>query len=135
MCALLTEPPERGPSILMTDHVVAVVPERMRTWGAVVIAPRRHVRNASELTDDEARDTALVLRRVLVAIESALDPDGVNVWWATGVLADQPIEHLLVEAVPRWEGTPYQYAAWSAIPSARLSRRTELASLLRARLA
>src|SRR5688572_11550910 len=92
-----------GPVILRTDHVVALVPPRMRTWGAVAIVPRRHVPDSFHLTEDESRDAALVLRRVVRAVEAALDPDGLNVWWATGQLADQPLEHLLIEVAPRWE--------------------------------
>jgi diadenosine tetraphosphate (Ap4A) HIT family hydrolase len=130
-CAADPQEDRNGPVILQTDHVVALVPARMRTWGSVAIVPRRHVPTSFELTEAESRDAAVVLRRVLRAVESALDPDGLNVWWATGLLADQPLEHLLIEVAPRWERVPYRYTDWHDVPAADPAKRAELASLLR----
>lgn len=133
-CAADPHDDHAGAVILRTDHVVALVPPRMRTWGAVAIVPRRHVSTSFELTEPESRDAAIVLRRVLRAVESALDPDGLNVWWATGLLADQPLEHLLIEVAPRWEHVPYTYTDWHDLPAADPAKRSELASLLRERM-
>jgi histidine triad (HIT) family protein len=113
-------------------HAVCLVPEAVRAAGAVVVVPRRHALTAMDLDGPEMADVAALVHRVTRAIESSFDPDGLNIWWATGRLAGQPVEHLMVELCPRFAAIPYKYLEWDEIPRWPLADRRQMAERIKA---
>lgn len=75
------------------------------TSGHVLVLPRRHVGDLSELSDLEATDLWRAARAAVVAIEAAYEPDGVNLGANLGKAAGAGLpDHLHLHVLPRWHG-------------------------------
>ena len=73
--------------------------------GHVLICPYRQVADLPDLTDEEALEMQLLLRRVQAAIRAVMRPDGFNIGLNLGKVAGAGIvEHLHWHIVPRWNG-------------------------------
>lgn len=83
-----------------TKHFFAYVPEKNRVKGALVVVPKRFVSNYLQLTDEEAHELILFLRKLSLALEACYDPIAISMWWETGKVADQIYQHFLAELVP-----------------------------------
>jgi histidine triad (HIT) family protein len=122
---------EAGAAIWETEHHLAVVPERMRAPGALVIVPKREVGTFLDLTEAEAEDLIRCVRESARRIEQIHRPDGLNTWWETGSVADQRFRHMLTELVPRHAGNPYRYTDMNDVPIASSADRFVQAQRLR----
>jgi ATP adenylyltransferase len=73
--------------------------------GHVMVVPRRHV---ADLTDLDAAESAAVIaaaQRAMRALRAALDPDGFNLGVNSGGAAGAGItDHFHMHVVPRWSG-------------------------------
>jgi ATP adenylyltransferase len=73
--------------------------------GHVMIAPVRHVGALEDLNDDEMLETMQLTRRAILAIRTAMTPDGFNTGLNLGKVAGAGIaDHLHLHVVPRWSG-------------------------------
>jgi len=110
--------------------LVALVPEFVRVPGSIIILSRGNARCVMELADVEVQALARLVREMALRIEAAFDPQGLNVWWATGQLAGQLEPRVLVELVPRYKDVPYQYADSTALPRADPASRFQILEAL-----
>lgn len=106
--------------------LVALVPEFVRVPGSVIILSRGNARCVMELTHVEIDALARLIPAMALRIEAAFDPQGLNVWWATGQPAGQLEPRVLVELVPRYKDVPYQYADSTALPRADPASRFQI---------
>jgi ATP adenylyltransferase len=73
--------------------------------GHTLICPYRQVADLADLTDEEALEMQVLLRRVQAALRRIMRPDGFNVGLNLGRVAGAGIvEHLHWHIVPRWNG-------------------------------
>ena len=73
--------------------------------GHLLVLPVRHVGALEELSEDEYRDLFLALRRMVVALQGAYGPDGLNVGMNLGQAGGAGIpQHLHAHVLPRWLG-------------------------------
>jgi len=73
--------------------------------GHVMVAPYRHVANLQNLTDDEAKEHFIIIKKSIELLTEVLKPAGFNIGLNLGRVAGAGIEgHLLTHIVPRWEG-------------------------------
>ena len=73
--------------------------------GHLMIAPYRHVGEIEDLTSDEQIDLFYCLKLSILAIKSALKPDGLNIGINIGKVAGAGVkDHLHIHVVPRWNG-------------------------------
>ena len=73
--------------------------------GHTLICPYRQVSDLPELTDEEALEMQILLRRVQAALRQVMRPDGFNLGLNLGKIAGAGIvEHLHWHIVPRWNG-------------------------------
>ena len=91
---------KEGTLIKETFNFFAVVPEKNRVKGALVILPKLNVSNYLELNDNESTELILLISDLSRAIENFYDPIGLSLWSEIGIAADQIYKHLLVEIVP-----------------------------------
>ena len=99
--------------------------------GHVLVIPHAHVENIFELDDGTARDVAAMVRRVAIAINKTLVPDGLTISQANGAAAGQTVPHYHVHLMPRTAGTKLRSHGTGSGDSERLA---ELASAIRANL-
>ena len=87
------------------EHAFALLNKFPYASGHLMIAPRRHVRDLSELTEVEAAEIHDLTVRALAALRKTHRPEAFNVGWNLGEVAGGSIAaHLHEHIVPRWSG-------------------------------
>ena len=88
-----------------TDHCLTILNAYPYAPGHVMVAPLRHIGALEDLTSEEMLDTMRLARRSILAIRTAMTPDGFNVGFNLGKVAGAGIaDHLHLHVVPRWTG-------------------------------
>jgi diadenosine tetraphosphate (Ap4A) HIT family hydrolase len=106
-CRILASgPPSAENGVLWVGtHVFAVLNAYPYASGHLMVLPTRHVGTLGELSEEEGTEMWSGLRRGVDAIETAYEPEGVNLGANLGRAAGAGIpRHLHLHAVPRWVG-------------------------------
>ncbi len=105
-CALAAEPVDESTGVIAKSQLSFVVLNAFPYGsGHVLVLPIRHVAEVREMTDAEYEDFSQILRRTILALEAAYDPDGMNVGVNLGQAAGAGIpKHLHGHVLPRWLG-------------------------------
>jgi ATP adenylyltransferase len=73
--------------------------------GHVLVLPLRHVGSLADLTEAESAEVWSATRKSIMALESAYDPDGLNMGANLGRAAGAGIPaHVHLHVLPRWSG-------------------------------
>ena len=73
--------------------------------GHVMVAPKRHIRDLSQLDDAQMLDLIKALNKAKKLLDNVLKPDGYNIGANLGRAAGAGIAgHLHLHIVPRWVG-------------------------------
>lgn len=73
--------------------------------GHLMVVPYRHTSDFSGLSEEELRETMLLLQRLSVGLTTVLRPDGFNIGSNLGRSAGAGIDaHIHFHIVPRWNG-------------------------------
>ncbi len=73
--------------------------------GHLLIAPRRHVGDLTELSQEENQGVMIMLQQSCTILRRHLQPDGFNIGLNIGTVAGAGIiDHLHFHIVPRWQG-------------------------------
>lgn len=83
---------------------IAFFPLNPATPGHTLVIPRAHVANLWQVEPAQGGDLMTAVIKVGRAINSALEPQGMNLITSSGESAQQTIFHLHMHLVPRWEG-------------------------------
>jgi histidine triad (HIT) family protein len=86
--------------------------------GHCLVVTKRH---AATLFESDVEDLAAVMataRRVALAIQRELRPDGLNLLQANGAAAFQSVPHFHVHLIPRWTGDGKGFD-WTLVPGDR----------------
>jgi ATP adenylyltransferase len=88
-----------------TEHCLTILNAYPYAPGHVMVAPVRHVAALDDLTEEELLEIMQLTRRSILAIRTAMNPDGFNVGLNQGKVAGAGIaDHLHQHVVPRWAG-------------------------------
>ena len=88
-----------------TDAAFALLNKYPYTSGHLMVAPRRHVGQLSELTDEEAIEVHRLAVAALDVLGRVYGPEGFNLGWNLGRAAGAGIaDHVHLHVVPRWSG-------------------------------
>jgi ATP adenylyltransferase len=91
--------------IAQTAHSVVMLNKYPYNNGHLLLAPKRHENNLSNLSAAEYSDLNEALRGSVDIVRRALNPGGINLGMNLGRCAGAGIEdHLHWHVVPRWEG-------------------------------
>jgi ATP adenylyltransferase len=94
-------------SLLVHDgrSAIALLNKFPYSSGHVMVAPRRHVGELAELTDEEALEVHRIAVAAVAALGRAYGPGGFNLGWNLGRVAGAGIaDHVHLHVVPRWAG-------------------------------
>jgi len=73
--------------------------------GHLLVAPVRHVPGLGHLSDEEALDLLLTVRKSIELLKENMNPEGFNVGLNLGHVAGAGMEdHMHFHIVPRWKG-------------------------------
>ena len=92
--------------VLWADEICLVMMNRYPyNNGHLLIAPRRHVADPLDLTDDETMALMDGIKRSLSVLRAEMNPDGFNIGLNLGRVAGAGVDtHLHYHIVPRWSG-------------------------------
>ena len=106
----LFEPPgdtpfDREHMLLFRDELCVVLLNRFPyTNGHLLVGPRRHAADLTDLTPEENFALMVLLGQCCTALRRRLHPDGINMGLNLGECAGAGIaDHLHFHIVPRWE--------------------------------
>ena len=94
-------------SLLLTagDVTIALLNKYPYSSGHLMVAPRRHVAQLGELTDEEVLEVNRLAVAGIDALTRVYRPDGFNLGWNLGYVAGAGIaDHVHLHVVPRWSG-------------------------------
>jgi len=105
-CILCTAPRNEDSLILIKGRLCFAIMNRFPyTTGHCMVAPYRHVGDIVEITPDEFPEIMAMVKTIVTAIRSALNPEGFNIGCNIGTVAGAGIaDHLHMHIVPRWSG-------------------------------
>ena len=91
--------------VVRGDTAIALLNKYPYSSGHLMVAPRRHVGELSELDPAEVVELHRLVVEALAALRRVYDPDGFNLGWNLGRVAGAGIaEHVHQHLVPRWSG-------------------------------
>lgn len=91
--------------IYRDSRVILLMNKFPYNTGHLLLAPRKHVSEFSELSRDELCNLAEAVRLSVELVKRALTPDGLNLGVNLGRAAGAGLEgHLHIHIVPRWIG-------------------------------
>ncbi len=107
----LFEPPGNGSStpeflLLYRDQLTVVMLNRFPyANGHLLVAPRRHLADITELSAQENQAVMRMLQQSSAILRRRLQPDGFNIGLNLGQVAGAGIaDHIHFHIVPRWQG-------------------------------
>jgi len=103
-CKIVENPNEEA-IVYQSDLLFAFMDVRQINPGEVLIIPRRHVEDISDLTEDELIEIVKISRTIESTVRKAFDADGSMLYVLNGAV--QHIHHLHIHIIPRYEGDKY----------------------------
>jgi ATP adenylyltransferase len=105
-CEKIQEKDSREALVLaQTRHSVVMLNKYPYNNGHLLLAPRRHENDLSNLSGEEYGDLTDALRSAIAIVRKSYNPSGINLGMNLGKCAGAGIEHHLHwHVVPRWEG-------------------------------
>lgn len=108
ICRAVENPTEENFVVFETEYCIVVMNRYPYTRGHLMVCPKRHVANLTELSVKEFTDLFKSLRTAINAIEKALGPEEINVGINIGRVAGAGLEeHVHIHVVPRWNGAGF----------------------------
>jgi histidine triad (HIT) family protein len=88
------------------------------TSGHCLVVPKHHAATIFEADVHDLEAAMVTAKRVALAIQEALRPDGLNVLQANGAAAFQSVPHFHLHLIPRWadDGKGFD---WKVVPGTR----------------
>ena len=107
-CRFVGESDDRGNLVLgRTEYSLAVLNRFPYNNGHLMVVPRRHIADFTQLTEPELVDSNRLLQTALRIVEGVYRPQGANLGMNLGADAGAGIlDHLHWHLVPRWRGDP-----------------------------
>jgi histidine triad (HIT) family protein len=86
--------------------------------GHCLVVPKHHAATIFEVDVSDLQAAMVTAKRVALAIQEALRPDGLNVLQANGAAAFQSVPHFHLHLIPRWvdDGKGFD---WKVMPGNR----------------
>ncbi|GGC73751.1 HIT family protein [Hoyosella rhizosphaerae] len=103
-CDIVAGKAEASP-VFEDEHVMAFMDIRPMTPGHLLVIPRQHATDLSELPPELAGPLFGTAQKMAAALrKSALKPAGINLFLADGVAAGQEVFHVHLHVLPRNTG-------------------------------
>ena len=84
------------------DHFLAFLDISQVTPGHTLVIPKKHARNLLEMTPDETAALFNIVSRVTKKVDSATQPQGMNIISNMEEIAGQSVFHTHVHILPRY---------------------------------
>jgi histidine triad (HIT) family protein len=101
-CAIAAGRDDSVEIVCSAETWIAFFPTEPATPGHTLVIPRDHVRDLWTAGDALAAELMGAVRRVGEAVQTAVEPEGMNLITSAGKAAEQTVFHLHLHLVPRW---------------------------------
>ncbi|HEY1516325.1 MAG TPA: HIT family protein [Solirubrobacteraceae bacterium] len=88
------------------ERTVAFMDINPGTRGHLLVIPREHSRDLTEIAPEDLAAAASMAQKLAVRALERLDADGVNLFNSCGAAAWQTVFHFHVHVIPRYDGDP-----------------------------
>lgn len=88
------------------DHVFAFMDIAPANPGHLLIIPKQHYRNIFDMPAEVGAKIMEAAIPLAIAIQDALNPDGLNLFQSNEPAAFQTVFHFHLHLIPRWEEDP-----------------------------
>lgn len=102
-CAIAAKEDAGVEVVYEADGLLAFFPKTPATAGHTLIVPRAHIPDFWRADVGLAQELSAAAVRIGRAIDSALEPEGMNLITSAGEAAEQTVFHLHLHLVPRWQ--------------------------------
>ena len=94
------------PSVKIYDdeRTFAIMDINPLNEGHLLVIPKAHAVTIYEIAEEDMGRLAVVAKRIALAVQKALRPDGLNLLQANGAAAFQSVPHFHLHLIPRWSG-------------------------------
>lgn len=106
-CKVLHNPQDEQANLLVTtkQYCIVMLNKFPYTSGHLLIAPKRHIANFNELTDEELMEIFQTIRQSTDVLAKVFSPSGYNIGVNIGNVAGAGLPgHIHFHIVPRWTG-------------------------------
>ena len=86
------------------DRTFAIMDINPLNEGHLLVIPKAHAATIYEVAEEEIGRSAIVAKRIAIAVQKAVRPDGLNLLHANGAAAFQSVPHFHLHLIPRWTG-------------------------------
>jgi histidine triad (HIT) family protein len=100
------------------ERTVAFMDINPATRGHVLVVPREHSTDLTEIAEDDLAAVAAMSKRLAVRQQERLGADGVNLLNSCGKVAWQTVFHFHVHVIPRYATDPLRLP-WEPAPGDR----------------
>jgi len=90
------------------ERTVAFMDINPATRGHVLVVPREHSADLTEIAEDDLAAVAAMAKRIALRQQQRLGADGVNLLNSCGKVAWQTVFHFHVHVIPRYEDDPLE---------------------------
>ena len=97
------------------DHTIAFMDIAPGTRGHLLVIPRNHAKDITEIDPDDLAAVARTAQVMARRVTERLDADGVNIINSCGAAAWQTVFHLHFHVIPRYAGDPL-VLPWTPAP-------------------
>ena len=91
-------------SVYEDDCVMAFLDNRPASDGHTLVIPKKHFETIYDIPDEEIAHLFKIVKKVAMALEETVNPEGLTVIQRNGKAAGQHILHLHVHVIPRSSG-------------------------------
>jgi histidine triad (HIT) family protein len=85
------------------DEVIAFLSNRPVNPSHTLVVPKKHYRDVYEIPEQEVAHLYTIVKKVALAVRSAVNPEGIRIVQNNGEAAGQVIFHLHVHIIPMYK--------------------------------
>ena len=100
------------------EHTLTFMDVNPLNPGHCLVVTKRHVANIFDADVEDLEAVVATAKRIALAIQAGLKPDGLNLLQANGVAAFQSVTHFHLHLIPRFANDGKGFD-WKAVPGDR----------------
>jgi histidine triad (HIT) family protein len=104
--------------VLENERTFTIMDINPLNSGHCLVIPKAHAATIFDAEVEDLEAAITMAKRVALAIQRALKPDGLNVLQANGAAAFQSVPHLHFHLIPRWTNDGKGFD-WKQVPGQR----------------
>ncbi len=89
-------------TIYKDERTFAIMDINPLNDGHLLVVPTAHAATVYDIAEGDLAAAAVVAKRIALAVQQALRPDGLNLLQANGAAAFQSVAHFHLHLIPRW---------------------------------